>query len=237
MVHTGCCLLKVGGQQSFMPTVKMINESAVFCWKGGSMVAIIDYDAGNLRSVEKALLALGEKPVISRDREAILGADKVILPGVGSFGDAMGRLKQYGLVEVIRQVAAQGTPFLGICLGQQLLFSWSEESEGVEGLGILPGSILRIPPSAGLKIPHMGWNSLEIKPGARLFRGIENGSYVYFVHSYYLKAEEEEIVAAFTEYSTRIHAAVEKGNIFACQFHPEKSGDVGLKILKNFISL
>lgn len=201
------------------------------------MIAIIDYDAGNLRSVEKALLALGEKPVVSRDRETILNADKVILPGVGSFGDAMGRLGQYGLVEVIRQAAAQGTPLLGICLGLQLLFSGSDESEGVEGLGILPGRILRIPPSPGLKIPHMGWNSLSITPGTRLFQGIEEGAYVYFVHSYYLKAKEESIVAASTEYSTHIHAAVEWGNIFACQFHPEKSGDVGLKILKNFISL
>lgn len=201
------------------------------------MIAIIDYDAGNLRSVEKALLALGEKPVVSRDRETICSADKVILPGVGSFGDAMGRLRQYGLVEVIRRVADQGTPFLGICLGLQLLFSRSEESEGVEGLGILPGRILKIPPCSGLKIPHMGWNSLDIKPGTRLFRGMENGAYVYFVHSYYLKAEDEDIVAASAEYSTHIHAAVEKGNIFACQFHPEKSGDVGLKILQNFISL
>lgn len=201
------------------------------------MIAIIDYDAGNLRSVEKALLALGEKPVVSRDRETICSADKVILPGVGSFGDAMGRLRQYGLVEVIRRVADQGTPFLGICLGLQLLFSRSEESEGVEGLGILPGRILKIPPCPGLKIPHMGWNSLDIKPGTRLFRGMENGAYVYFVHSYYLKAEDEDIVAASAEYSTHIHAAVEKGNIFACQFHPEKSGDVGLKILQNFISL
>lgn len=201
------------------------------------MIAIIDYDAGNLRSVEKALLALGEKPVVSRDKETICSADKVILPGVGSFGDAMGRLRQYGLVEVIRRVADQGTPFLGICLGLQLLFSRSEESEGVEGLGILPGRILKIPPCSGLKIPHMGWNSLDIKPGTRLFRGIEEGAYVYFVHSYYLKAEDEDIVAASAEYSTHIHVAVEKGNIFACQFHPEKSGDVGLKILQNFISL
>lgn len=201
------------------------------------MIAIIDYDAGNLRSVEKALLALGEQPVITRDAETILAADKVILPGVGSFGDAMGRLHQYGLVEVIRRVAAKGTPFLGICLGLQLLFERSDESEGVEGLGILKGEILRIPDCEGLKIPHMGWNSLEIRPGARLFAGIPNGSYVYFVHSYYLKAADESQVAATTEYSTHIHASVESGNVFACQFHPEKSSDVGLQILKNFISL
>ena len=201
------------------------------------MIAIIDYDAGNLRSVEKALLSLGETPVITRDRNTILGADKVILPGVGSFGDAMGRLSQYGLVDVIHETVDQGTPFLGICLGLQLLFACSEESEGVEGLGILPGKILKIPDCPGLKIPHMGWNSLEIKPGAKLFEGIGNGAYVYFVHSYYLKAEDESIVAASAEYSTHIHASVERDNVYACQFHPEKSGEVGLAILKNFIRL
>lgn len=201
------------------------------------MIAIIDYDAGNLRSVEKALLALGEKPVVSRDRETILHADKVILPGVGSFGDAMGKLWQYDLVEVIRQVAGQGTPFLGICLGLQLLFSQSDECEGVEGLGILPGRIVRIPPAPGLKIPHMGWNSLEISPDSRLFQGIAQGAYVYFVHSYYLQAEDEKIVSATASYGVRIHAAVERGNIFACQFHPEKSSDTGLRILQNFISM
>ena len=201
------------------------------------MIAIIDYDAGNLRSVEKALISLGESPVITRDASVILSADKVILPGVGAFGDAMGKLNQYGLSEVIRQVAENKTPLLGICLGLQLLFESSEESPGVEGLGILKGKILRIPDCPGLKIPHMGWNSLAVKPGARLFQGIEDGAYVYFVHSYYLKAEQEEIVAAVTDYSARIHASVESGNLFACQFHPEKSSQVGLKILKNFISL
>lgn len=201
------------------------------------MIAIIDYDAGNLRSVEKALAALGERPVITRRPEEILGADKVILPGVGSFGDAMGKLGQYGLVEVIRRTVDQGTPFLGICLGLQLLFESSDETPGVMGLGILPGRILKIPDSPGLKIPHMGWNSLEIRPEARLFQGIPTGSYVYFVHSYYLKAADPAIVAASTWYSTQIHASVERGNVFACQFHPEKSGETGLAILKNFINL
>lgn len=163
------------------------------------MIAIIDYDAGNLRSVEKALISLGESPVITRDASVILSADKVILPGVGAFGDAMGKLNQYGLSGVIRQVAENKTPLLGICLGLQLLFESSEESPGVEGLGILKGKILRIPDCPGLKIPHMGWNSLAVKPGARLFQGIEDGAYVYFVHSYYLKAEQEEIVAAVTD--------------------------------------
>lgn len=201
------------------------------------MIAIIDYDAGNLRSVEKALLALGEQPVITRDAEILLSADKVILPGVGSFGDAMGRLHQYGLVDVIHQIVDKGIPFLGICLGLQLMFERSDESEGVEGLGLLSGEILKIPDCEGLKIPHMGWNSLNIRDGSRLFAGIPDQSYVYFVHSYYLKAADENIVAASTEYSTHIHAAVESGNVYACQFHPEKSSDVGLQILKNFIAL
>lgn len=201
------------------------------------MIAIIDYDAGNLKSVEKALNYLGETTIITRNRDELLNADKVILPGVGSFGVAMDKLISYGLVETIKDVADSGKPFLGICLGLQLLFESSEESAGVPGLGILKGEIVRIPDKAGLKIPHMGWNSLEIKTGSKLFDGIENHAYVYFVHSYYLKAKNEEDVAATTDYSTLIHASVERGNIFACQFHPEKSGDIGLKILKNFAAL
>ncbi|MCD8370249.1 MAG: imidazole glycerol phosphate synthase subunit HisH [Clostridiales bacterium] len=201
------------------------------------MIAIVDYDAGNLKSVEKALTALGEQPLVTRDRKQILAADKVILPGVGAFGDAMGRLHQYELVDVLREVAAGGTPFLGICLGLQLLFARSDESDGVEGLGILPGEILRIPECEGMKIPHMGWNSIDIRPESRLFAGIPNESYVYFVHSYYLKAAEPETVTATTEYITHIHAAVERGNVCATQFHPEKSGEIGLRILKNFIRL
>lgn len=201
------------------------------------MIAIIDYDAGNIRSVEKALQFLGQEVKITRDREEILGADKVVLPGVGSFGDAMGKLHQYGLVEVIRQVAEKKTPFLGICLGLQLLFERSDESPGVEGLGILKGEILRIPEGEGRKIPHMGWNSLELRNQGRLFAGLSGEPYVYFVHSYYLKARDEQIVKAATEYGVTIHASVEQDNIFACQFHPEKSSDTGLKILKNFVEL
>ena len=193
------------------------------------MIAIIDYDAGNIRSVEKALQFLGQEVKITRDREEILGADKVVLPGVGSFGDAMGKLHQYGLVEVIRQVAEKKTPFLGICLGLQLLFERSDESPGVEGLGILKGEILRIPEGEGRKIPHMGWNSLELRNQGRLFAGISGEPYVYFVHSYYLKARDEQIVKATTEYGVTIHASVEQDNIFACQFHPEKSSDTGLR--------
>lgn len=201
------------------------------------MIAIIDYDAGNLKSVEKALVHLGEQAVITRDRKQLLTADKVILPGVGHFGDAMKKLHHYQLVEVVKEIAAKGTPLLGICLGLQLLFERSDECDGVEGLSILEGEILRIPDGDGLKIPHMGWNSLNIKPEAKLYQGIPDQSYVYFVHSYYLKAKREEEVAATTFYSTLIHASVEKDNVFACQFHPEKSGDVGLKILKNFAAL
>lgn len=200
------------------------------------MIAIIDYDAGNLKSVEKALNFLGEDAVITRDREEILNADKVILPGVGAFGDAMHNLHEFGLVNVIKEVVDLGKPFLGICLGLQLLFERSEESPGVEGLGILKGEILKIPDCPGLKIPHMGWNSIQVKQGARLFEGL-NEPYVYFVHSYYLKAMDEAIVAATTEYSTTIHASVESGNVFACQFHPEKSSKVGLQILRNFAKI
>ncbi len=201
------------------------------------MIAIIDYDAGNLKSVEKALRYLGEDTLITRDRKQLLSAQKLILPGVGAFADAMEKLKRYQLVDTIKEVIAQKTPFLGICLGLQLLFERSDEGEGVEGLSVLKGEILRIPAGTGLKIPHMGWNSLEIKPDARLFQGIENHAYVYFVHSYYLKAAHEDEVAASTSYGTKIHASVEKDNLFACQFHPEKSGEVGLRILKNFATL
>ncbi len=201
------------------------------------MIAIIDYDAGNLKSVEKAFIHLGEEAVITRDKQIIYQADKVILPGVGSFGDAMNKLYHYQLIDPIKEVVAKGTPFLGVCLGLQLLFERSDESDGIEGLSILKGNIIKIPDCEGLKIPHMGWNSLSMKPDAKLFKGIAEHSYVYFVHSYYLKAEDEAIVAATTHYSTLIHASVEKDNVFACQFHPEKSGEVGLTILKNFAAL
>lgn len=201
------------------------------------MIGIIDYDAGNIRSVEKALSYLGEKTVVSRNPETLKNADKVILPGVGSFGQAMGNLHRYELVPVIQDMIKEGKPFLGICLGLQLLFESSEESPGVEGLGILKGKILKIPSSPGLKIPHMGWNSLQLQNNGRLFRNIPQDTYVYFVHSYYLQAQEPEIVKAVTGYGTEIHASVEKDNVFACQFHPEKSGKYGLEILKNFAEL
>ena len=202
-----------------------------------NMVAIIDYDAGNIKSVEKALLYLGEEAVITRDRDAILRADRVILPGVGAFGDAMDKLRTYGLDKVIQEVVGQNTPFLGICLGLQLLFESSEESEGVEGLGILKGKVVRLPEENNLKIPHIGWNSLKYPNPGRLFAGIAEDSYVYFVHSYYLQAKDPSIVTATTEYGTLIHASVEQGNVFACQFHPEKSSEVGMQILKNFLTI
>lgn len=201
------------------------------------MIAIIDYDAGNLKSVEKALVSLGEKCRITRDFHEIRNADKVILPGVGSFGDAMHQLKKYELDKVIHEVAEEKKPFLGICLGLQLLFEGSDESQGIEGLHLLDGQILRIPDCEGLKIPHIGWNSLDLQNDGRLFQGLTEHPYVYFVHSYYLKAKDESIVKATTEYSAHIHASVEKDNIFACQFHPEKSSTVGLRILQNFAEL
>lgn len=202
------------------------------------MIAVIDYDAGNLKSVEKALHFLKQEAVITRDRKVISQADKVILPGVGAFGDAMHNLKKYELDKVIYDVVDCKKPFLGICLGLQLLFDYSEESEGVEGLGILKGGIVRFKEEPGLKIPHMGWNSLTYPLAGRLFKEVPQDSYVYFVHSYYLQAEDASIVKATASYgSTCIHASVEKDNIFACQFHPEKSSETGLKILKNFAEL
>ena len=187
------------------------------------MIAIIDYDAGNLRSVEKALAFLGEESVITRDFKVIEKADKVILPGVGSFGVAMDNLKKYELDKVIHMVCEKNTPFLGICLGLQLMFDGSEESEGMEGLGLLSGDIVKIPDATGLKVPHIGWNSLKLSNQGRLFKG--------------LKAKNPQIVKATTQYGATIHASVEEHNIFACQFHPEKSSTVGLHILDNFAKL
>ncbi len=199
------------------------------------MVAIIDYDAGNIKSVEKACAYLGYDTVLTKDETTILSAEKVILPGVGAFGDAMRRLESYGLVSVLRKVKEEQIPLLGICLGLQLLFDGSEESNGVEGLGLLSGDICRIPEAEHLRVPHMGWNDLSVIKRDVLFDGLSDHSYVYFVHSYYLKAKDRDIVAATTEYGVTIDAAVESGRISACQFHPEKSSAVGLKILQNFL--
>ena len=201
------------------------------------MVAIIDYGAGNIKSVENAVRYLGHEAVLTRDRDRILSADHVILPGVGAFGDAMGRLTKYGLDAVIREVVEREIPLLGICLGLQLMFESSEESPGAKGLGILGGRILRIPDGEGRKVPQIGWNDLTYPNPGRLFRGIPEGAYVYFVHSFYLRAEDPSIVTAAVQYGVSIDAAVESGNVFACQFHPEKSEAVGMKILGNFLAI
>ena len=205
------------------------------------MVAIIDYDAGNIKSVEKAFEYLGAKTLVTREPSEIYRADRVVLPGVGAFGDAMNRIREYGLENVIKEVTSKEVPFIGICLGQQLLFERSDESDGVAGLGILRGSIRRIPDidvsGNSYKIPQIGWNSLKFPNHGRLFEGIDEGAYVYFVHSYYLDAEEKDIVTATTDYNVTVEASVEKGNVFACQFHPEKSSDVGLQILNNFLKI
>lgn len=201
------------------------------------MVAVIDYDAGNIKSVQKALEHLGGQVSVTRDRDEILAADRVILPGVGNFGDAMAKINSFGLDAVIREAAERKTPFLGICLGLQLLFEESEESPGVKGLGLLPGKIIRIPKAEGLKVPQIGWNALKYPSEGQLFQGVAEGSYVYFVHSYYLQAQEKDIVKATVEYGVSVEASVEKENIFACQFHPEKSSDAGLQILKNFLEI
>ena len=198
------------------------------------MIAILDYDAGNLKSVEKALAFLREESIITRDRHEVKRADKLILPGVGSFGAAMEQLKKYEIDQMLEEAAEEGKPLLGICLGLQLLFDGSEECSGIEGLHLLKGSILRIPDAGGLKVPHVGWNSLQLKGDGRLFEGFGEEPYVYFVHSYYLKAEDEAIVKACTQYGVEIHASVEQGNLFACQFHPEKSSAAGLAMLRNF---
>lgn len=199
------------------------------------MVAIIDYGAGNLSSVKKALDYLGAESEITQDRDKILSASHVILPGVGSFGDAMKSMEERGLVETVKETALSGKPFLGICLGLQLLFEESDESPDVKGLGLLKGRIVTIPKDNGLKVPHMGWNSVELKQRNGIFDGIDDESYFYFVHSYYLKDADVDVVAGVTHYGVEIQCAVQKGNLSATQFHPEKSSKAGLKLLENFL--
>lgn len=198
------------------------------------MICIIDYGAGNIESVRKALEYIGADCVVSADKDVLAASDAAILPGVGSFGDAMNELRSRGLEEPIKNFIASNKPFLGICLGLQILFESSEESPGAVGLGVLKGKIVRIPDGEGLKIPHMGWNSISIKKDDALFKDVPDEPYVYFVHSYYLKAEED-IVTSTAEYGVTIHASVAKGSLRACQFHPEKSGELGIKLLKNFV--
>lgn len=201
------------------------------------MIAIIDYGAGNLSSVKKALDFLGAENKITQDCDEIMNASHVILPGVGSFGDAMASMRERGLVDVVKQRALSGKPFLGICLGLQLLFEGSDESPDVDGLGILKGRIVKIPKKDGLKVPHMGWNDISLKQTDGIFAGIEDNSYFYFVHSFYLTGADEDVVAATTQYGTEIECAVQFGRLCATQFHPEKSSSAGLKLLKNFIEM
>lgn len=198
------------------------------------MIAVIDYGAGNLHSVKNALDYIGQESKITGNAEEIMSADAVILPGVGAFGDCMASLKEHGLIDTVKAAAQSGKPFLGICLGLQLLFEESEESPGVKGLGIFKGKIVKIPDKHGLKIPHMGWNNIETTKPSKLLFG---NPYVYFVHSYYLSCEEENLVSAYTEYGEKLAVAVEKDNIFAMQFHPEKSGEAGMEILRKFAML
>ncbi len=201
------------------------------------MVSIIDYDAGNIRSVDRAVSHLGHECTITSDPGVILASDHVILPGVGAFSDAMSHLSERGLCDVVRDVTAKGIPFLGICLGLQLLFDDSEESPGCKGLSILPGSIRRIPSDGVLKVPQIGWNDLKFPRKSRLFEGLDEGTFVYFVHSYYLEAANKSDVSSVADYGVQIHSSVEHDNIFATQFHPEKSGDAGLRILSNFLRI
>lgn len=201
------------------------------------MIAVIDYEVGNLRSVEKALHFIGCEAKVSSDKEFILNADAVVLPGVGAFADAMQSLGKHGMIEVINKVIESKKPFLGICLGMQLLFDYSEEGgQEVQGLGILRGAIKQLPDNMNLKVPHMGWNSLELKGESLLFKGISKNPYVYFVHSYYLDTDDKDIVIASTNYGINFSVAVQKGSIYATQFHPEKSGEVGLNMLRNFVN-
>ncbi len=198
------------------------------------MIAIIDYGAGNLHSVKNALDFLGAESVITSDKETILNADHVILPGVGSFGDAMECIRNSGLFDTVKEAADGTRPFLGVCLGLHLLFEQSEESPGVEGLGVFGGKVVKIS-DCGLKIPHMGWNNLTSAKESRILP--ESGEFMYFVHSYYIEPDDKEIISSYTSYGEELAVSIEKGNVFAVQFHPEKSGTAGLEILKKFISL
>lgn len=201
------------------------------------MIAVLDYGAGNLLSVEKALRFIGCGPVVTADPGRLQSASAAILPGVGAFGDAMSCLRKSGLVRPVLDFIDSGRPFLGICLGLQLLFEGSEEAPDVPGLGALKGRIYRIPDAPGLKIPHIGWNSLNIKDRDGLFAGLEEHPYVYFVHSYYLKADDRDIVSSTVGYGVTIDASVHRRNLFATQFHPEKSGKTGLNMLRNFAAM
>lgn len=239
-LHISDCLLILTLN---IPFVNVLKVRAIYAkilslkLRRKNMIAIIDYGAGNLSSVKKALDYLGADSEITQDREKIISASHVILPGVGSFGDAMHSMQERGLVDTVKEAAGSGKPFLGICLGLQLLFESSEESEGVEGLGLLNGRIVEIPKNNGLKVPHIGWNSVNLNQKNGIFDGIDEDGYFYFVHSFYLKDADADVVAATTEYGVSIECAVQKGNLCATQFHPEKSGKLGLKLLENFLKM
>ena len=199
------------------------------------MIAIIDYGMGNLRSVHKGFERVGVAAQVTRDVAAIERADGVVLPGVGAFGACMDNLREYGLVDVVRKVVERGTPFLGICLGLQLLFEESEEFGPVPGLGLLRGRVVRFRPSdAELRVPHMGWNQIRARQDAAPLRGVADGSFVYFVHSYYVEPADPGIIATTTDYGGEFVSAIARDNLFACQFHPEKSQTIGLAMLRNF---
>ena len=197
-------------------------------------IVIVDYGMGNLHSVNKAVALVGGNPVITGDKEAIAAAEKLILPGVGAFGDCMANLEKAGVIPVLKDYIASGKPFLGICLGMQVLFEESEESPGIKGLGVFPGKVVRIPTS--LKIPHMGWNRLRLKAFSPLLEG-SAGQYVYFVHSYCCQPEDPDLVAAVCEYGTDVVASIGRDNVFGFQYHPEKSSAAGLAMLKRFVNL
>ena len=201
---------------------------------GKKDIVIVDYGLGNLHSVNKAVALVGGNPVITGDREAIAAAEKVILPGVGAFGDCMKNLDKAGVIPIIKEYIRADKPFLGICLGMQVLFEESEEAPGVKGLGVFPGKVALIP--TDLKIPHMGWNQLELKTSCPLLTGSE-GKYVYFVHSYCCQPEDPSLITAVCDYGTEVTAAIGKGNVFGFQYHPEKSSAVGLEMLKRFVEL
>jgi len=200
------------------------------------MIAIVDYGLGNLKSVKSALDRLGVEAVITSEAAAILGADGVIFPGVGAFQRAMENLGKLGLVEPLEQFAASGRPFLGICLGLQLLFGESSEHGRHEGLNVIPGKVVRFG-AADLKVPHMGWNQVRQERSSPLFEGVPDESFFYFAHSYYAQPDEAGVVIGSTEYGVRFASAVQEGNVFATQFHPEKSGPTGLRMLGNFCRL
>lgn len=201
------------------------------------MIAIIDYEMGNLRSVQKAFERVGHAATVTSDPAVLADADRIVLPGVGAFRDAIAALRQRKLVEPIHRAIESGKPFLGICLGLQLLFDKSYEDGEFEGLGIIPGDVVRFKVPAEFKVPHMGWNQLEFRQRPAIFEGVDEGSYFYFVHSYYVVPRDKAVIATETDYSLPFCSSICRDNLFALQFHPEKSQSAGLRLLANFAEL